>query len=73
MPVAQPMERDDWCKQFLTAWLLREQDADRSFVLLVARRTFDHEGQRTEPQVAAREHIAFLEKVRAATLPRPAP
>ncbi len=66
------MEIDDWCQQFLAAWVQREPDADRTFVLMVARRTFEYEGQQTQPHLAARAHIAFLQRVRAATLPGPA-
>lgn len=61
------MDQVEWCDHFVRVWTEQDPEADRDFVLLVARRSFDHEGSLLEPDVTAREHLALLRRIKQAT------
>jgi hypothetical protein len=58
------MERQDWCERFVAAWAVILPETKYRFALLLAQRSFDHEGAHTSPEQAARGHISLMQRIR---------
>lgn len=60
-------EKTAWCNRFVVAWLGADPDSDANLVSRLAQRSFAYEGERVSPEVAAREHVDLLRRIKAGT------